>query len=1009
LLVKPSLRLAVIMLVLMVGVSAWAGTTGKIAGIVTDKETGEPLPGVNVVIIGTTTGAATNINGEFFIINVPPGNYTLRANLIGYRPVEVKNVQVSVDLTTTIDFQLTTQAVEMGTITVEAVRPLIEKDITSSRTTITPARITDSAADGIVNAANLTAGAVLGSFRGGRINQGEVIYMLDGVNLANPLGESRVGRNPGSGTSTAIATYVPNEAISEAEVLTGGFGAEYPAVQSAIINMVSKEGGDKYSGKVKSKSSPEVLFGKDNLEDDVFTVPNGSGGFDEVTVKNPTLDDDNRSKFYDFRQHEFSFGGPIPIAAADVPGKLTFFTSGIYSYGRNYQDQRSWTKSQSVMGKLTYAISASRRLDVSALKSFNSSLPWDRERIFHLTWGEPTYYHRYPIETVNNQRVQQDSFYTPYSWIVGPGHVEDDADSVFFEFVANYTGDTTWLVGGADGRFQRYDLVPDSIIGLARDEVNATGWARSYTNYDMANTLIRPETWSNQFVANFTNNISSKSFYTLSYSRFLTAQKARVYDPFDGHPLSDDELGEARFTPRVTNLFGSILRGNPMYISRFRQDDKTITHSLKGDFTSQINSYNFIKFGVEGKKYDLLYDYRSKASGNNEYNSQYHEKPVQLGVYAQDKIETQGMIVNVGLRYDYFDPRTIVPYDFLNPLNQGFNDVNDPRYGQTWDLEARLRNSVPAKKKQQLSPRIGVSYPITEKDVLHVTYGHYFQLPVFDDLYTNHAFDLRGAFKYIGNPNLDVQKTVAYEAGVEHGFNDFMKLAVTGFFKDIADLVNHRKYRNDETGEIFWINSNSDYARVKGFEVTLSQRPWRNFSGIIAYTYQVARGRSSDKTQAFLDDYYNRKPRTEDFPLDWDQRQTAKANINYRTPMTMGPILGDFGIDLVYTFGSGRPFTGTSRVIAPNIPPINNKRFPDTFTIDFRVDKGINLYKSINIDAFVEVQNLTDEANVNLTPVNDENFNVEYYETSGNPAGLFGDPSFWTPPRRVLLGAQMQF
>ncbi len=761
------------MLVLLMAVSAMAATTGKIAGKVTDKESGEPLPGVNVIIVGTTVGAATNIHGEFFIINVPPGSYDLRATLIGYGPVEVQNVQVTVDLTTTIDFQLSTQTIEMGTITVEAQRPLIDRDVTSSRTTIAPTQITDTAVDGIVNAANLTAGSVLGSFRGGRINQGEVIYMLDGVNLSNPLGETRVGRNPGSGSSTALSTFIPNEAIAEAEVLTGGFGAEYPNVQSAVVNMVTKDGGERLAGKVKSKSSPNVIFGSDNREDDVFHIRQEDGTFRDVIVNSSKLDDKNRSGFYDTRQHEFSLGGPVPISSIDVPGKLSFFTSGIYTYGRNYQDERAWNKSQSMLGKLTYQISASKKLYVSGLKSFASSLPWDRERYFNLTWGEPAYYHRSDVDVQTNELVTVDTFFTPYSWIVAPGHVEDQADTAFFQFVAQYTGDPTWMEAG---RFRQYGQVPDSIRTLARDAVNATGWARAYNNYDMGNTVNRAESWSNEFVINFTNTISAKSFYTLSYSRFLSAQRGRVYDPWDGHPLSADELGQQRFSTSVTNLFGSILRGNPMYISRFLQDDKTTTHTLKGDFTSQINSYNFVKFGVEGKQYDLLYDYRSKASGDNEYNSFYHEKPVALGVYAQDKIETEGMIVNVGLRYDYFDPKTVVPFNYLQPLNPGYDNANDPRYGQTRDLEARLRNPVSAKKKQQLSPRIGISYPITEKDVLHVTYGHYFQLPVFDDFYTNHAFDLRGAFKYIGNPNLSEQKTISYEAGIDHGFNDYTKL-----------------------------------------------------------------------------------------------------------------------------------------------------------------------------------------------------------------------------------------
>jgi outer membrane receptor protein involved in Fe transport len=1001
------------MLILLAAVSAWAGTTGKIAGTVTDKESGEALPGVNVMIVGTTVGAATNIHGEFFIINVPPGAYTLRATLIGYGPVETKNVQVSVDLTTPIDFKLSTKTIEMGTITVEASKPLIEKDLTASRTTISPTQLTNSAVNGIVGRANLSAGSVLGSFRGGRTDQGEVIYMLDGVNLSNPLGESRVGRNPGSGPSTALATYVPNEAIAEAEVLTGGFSAEYPNVQSAIINMVSKDGGDRYTGKIKSETSPELILGGSSFANDHFHVPVIVGNdttYNDATVNLAKVDKYNRNRYYDMRQHEFSLGGPIPISAVDIPGKLAFFSSGIWTYNRSYLDQRSFGRSKSLMGKLSYDISASKKLNVSGITSTNNSLPWARDEYFHFTWGAPAYYHTYPINTVNNQRQTLDIAYTPFSWIVAPGHVEDDADTVFFRFMSQRTQDTTWLVSvSKGGKFLQYNLVPDSLLNVARDQVNATGWARSYSAYDMANTLGKPETWSNEFVVDYTNNLSTKSFYTLNYSRFLSAQRVRVYDPWDGHPLSSAELAEQRFSPRVTALYGSTLRGNPMYISRYSQDDQTVTNSLRGDFTSQVNPYNFIKLGAEAKLYNLTYNYMSVAYGNNDYNSQYHDKPLQLGVYAQDKIETQGMIVNVGLRYDYFDPRTLVPFNYLQPLNPGYNDVNNPLYGQTSDLANRLKDPVPAQKKQQVSPRVGLSFPITDKDVLHVTYGHYFQLPVFDDFYTNQAFDLRGAFKYIGNPDLSAERTVAYEAGVEHGFNDYMKLAVTGFFKDISNLVNEKRYVDTVTSQVFWINSNSDYARVKGFEITLSQRPWHNVQGIITYTYQIAKGRASDKTQSFLDNYYGLTPRTQDFPLDWDQRHTAKANLNWRSPKTWGPALGDFAVDVVYTFGSGRPYTGTSNVLPPNLPEINNKRFPNSWQIDLRVDKGFEIHKGTNLDGFVEVQNVTNKANINLNSVNNENFNVQYFEASGNPAGQFGDPSYWSVSRRILVGLQLEF
>ncbi len=1016
---KPALRLAAVFIAILVASAAFAGTTGKIAGKILDKDTGEPLPGVSVLISGTTIGAATNIQGEFFIINVPPGEYELKVSLVGYGPVEVTNVKVSVDLTSTINLEMSTETIDMGTIIVEAERPLIEKDITSSRTTIAPLQITDSAVDGIVNSVNFTAGSVLGSFRGGRTGQGEVIYMLDGVNVAHPMGATRVGANPGTG-SMDMATVIPNEAVAEAEVLTGGFGAEYPNVQSAIINIVTRDGGEKYTGKIKSKSSPEVFFGNPDYEDDVYRIPvpgpNPGDPADTVVITEsaPAIDEYNRSSLYDMRQHEFSFGGPVPIESFDIPGKLSFFTSGIYTFKRSYVNNRTWDKSQSIQAKLTYQISSSKKLTVSGLKTAGSSISGTG---YSLTWGEPAYYHRSDavFDDVSEkwEIVARDTFYTPYSWIMAPDHTEGEIPDDLVDYWTVQYGNEMWNADSVQAYFNanfdgagysNWGNMPDSVRDGAARYIEDQGYARRYTDYHMSNSNSRPEFWSSEFSVKFSNNISSKSFYTLRFSRFLTAQRIRVYDPWDGHPMAADDFGDPRIgAPPITLILSGQIRANPMYISRSRQDDRSVTRTFKGDFTSQINSTNMVKFGSEIKWFDLFYDYRSYASGGNEYNSQYHEKPFMVGVYVQDKIETEGMIVNVGLRYDYFDPKTVVPFNFLDPLNPGYDNVNDPRYTQISDLDARLKNAVPAKKKQQLSPRVGISYPITEKDVLHVTYGHYFQLPVYDDFYTNHAFDLRGAFKYIGNPNLEEQKTIAYEAGLEHGINDFLKLSIIGFYKDIADLVNHVRFQNRETGGIFWIYGNSDYARVKGFEVTFTQRPWRNLSGLVSYAYQVARGRASSKTQTFNDDYNNRKPRTEDFPLDWDQRHTAKANINYRIPSTKGPILGDWGFDAAYFYGSGRPYTGTATVIPPNLPEINGERFPSVWHLNLRVDKGVNVFENYNLNAFVEIKNVTDRANII------DAIDLERYELTGDPMGQLGDPSVYSYPRRILLGMQLSF
>jgi len=1026
---KPFFRLAVVAVLLMTFSSALAGTTGKIAGRVIDKESKEPLPGVSVQIVGTTTGAATNIQGEFFIINVPPGSHTLKASIVGYGPVEVKNVIVSVDLTTEVDFELSTQTIDMGTITVEAVRPLIEKDVTSSRATIAGTQITDSAVDGLVNAAALTAGAVLGSFRGGRQGEGEVVYMLDGVNLSNPIGSTHRGYSAGDGTQ-ALATTLPNEAVAEAEVLTGGFGAEYPNVQSAVVNVVTKDGGSRYSGKIKSKTSPEVLFTSDNIEDDIFHVPYfvdpvnypDSIAYMDVTVKRDKVDEYNRSSYYDMRQHEFAFGGPVPIPSIDLPGKMSFYTSGIYTYRRSMRDFNSYTRSKSIHAKVSYDLTSSKKITISGLLAEGDRRGWAHNRMLTLTWGEPAYYHRKDVDLATNSIIEVDTFYTPYHFIYAPGYGETNVPPALLDYwISQYSGGEDWTeedvedffdehFGGVD--YFDWATMPDSIREGAAAYIESLGWARRYENYNMARSVGEPKTRSNEFHISFTNNLSSKSFYKVSFSRFLTAQEVRTADPWDGHPLGRDEFREPRFSPTAGVIQSSQLVVSPMWLSTSLQNDRMVTNTFKGDMTSQVNSHNLIKFGAEFKLFDVLYDYHGFASGGNEYTSYYHHKPVQFGIYAQDKIETEGMIVNAGLRYDYFDPKTILPYNPADPLNEGYNNANDPRYTQVEDLEARLKNFVTAKKKQQLSPRVGISYPITERDVLHVTYGHYFQLPVFDDLYYNHAYDLRGAFKYIGNPNLNEQKTIAYEAGIEHGFNDYLKLSAVGFYKDIADLISSKRFKDPQTGGVFWINMNSDYARVKGFEFTLTHRPWNNFSGVASYTYQVARGRASDPEQTFLDDYNSRKPRTEDALLDWDQPHTAKVNINYRIPASKGAILGDWGLDVVWTYGSGRPYTGSDNTIPPALPPINNKRYPSVWRLDFRVDKGMTLYKNYNLNAFIEVRNVTDRADIDPTitlSAADDVVDLEMYEATGDPAGQFTDPTIYTNPRRILLGMQLSF
>jgi len=335
----------------------YAGTTGKIAGVITDRETGEPLPGVSVMVVGTTMGAATNLKGEYFILNVAPGLYALRASLIGYAPMEFENVAVSIDLTTTMDFNLVSEAVEVTGITVTAEKPLIEEDLTSTAHIITTADIihrpvinTDGIIyrtpgvvfDPIAGPINQgTQGTVLGNegnritdtanpgitLRGGRPQ--ETVYMVDGFSITDPI-------------LSGQATNLNHIVLSEVQLITSGFNAEYGNALSGIVNYVTQEGGSKHSGRYQY--STDAVLGDD---------------YDLGT-----------------NEHFLNLLGPVPAAG----GQLTYYLSGnLYLTDdwapRLHKLPHHGQQTYRTQGKLTFKPSPSLTL---RLGGFNNRRQYER-------------------------------------------------------------------------------------------------------------------------------------------------------------------------------------------------------------------------------------------------------------------------------------------------------------------------------------------------------------------------------------------------------------------------------------------------------------------------------------------------------------------------------------------------------------------------------------------------------------------------------------------------------
>ena len=321
--------------------TTYAGVTGKIAGRIVDAETNAPLVGVNVMIEGTTMGAATDINGYYVILNVPVGLYRVQASMMGYTKTIVENVKVSIDITTKVDFSLSSEVLEVSEgVTIVAERALIQQDEVSTRHFVTAEEIETRPIDSFQEIARRQAGVVGNHFRGGR--SGEVLVLIDGIPVKDPAGTY-------SGNLGGFTADIPEYGIQEMEVSLGGFGAEYGNVQSGILNLALKEGRQSYAGRLRFTST--------------------DFGFPSVNTR------------YLRDIYEANINGPepltsyaLPLLGIDIPGDVTLSLSAeISDKDRGYYlNQQSFE--QAYQGKLTYRMSPNIKLSFGGVFS-NSK--WD--------------------------------------------------------------------------------------------------------------------------------------------------------------------------------------------------------------------------------------------------------------------------------------------------------------------------------------------------------------------------------------------------------------------------------------------------------------------------------------------------------------------------------------------------------------------------------------------------------------------------------------------------------
>lgn len=906
--------------------SVMAGVTGKIAGKIVDAQTKQPIPGVNVLVENTSMGSVTDVNGQYTILNVPPGSYSVRASMVGYTTMRYEQVRVSIDLTTRLNVDLKQAVLDITeAITIVAQRPMIQKDEVATKHFVSNEEIELQPVDSFQEIARNQAGVVGNNFRGGRSS--EVLVLIDGIPVRDAAGEY-------SGNLGGFTSNVPNYGIEEMEVALGGFSAEYGNVQSGVLNLAMKEGASRYNGRFR-----------------VSTTDFGSA----------SLNTPMNRKIY-----EASLTGPVPLAGKLLPGSLSFSLSGELTDQDHGWYANQYTYDRSLQGKLTWRITPNHKLTYGSL--YNQS-DWDQYYFWAAKYGPGAEYQ------FNEYQYVEDAVLYNYKYVTDPAKY----------FSQQGTVDAT------PGTFgdKSYDSVETYYVGGMQDYL----WnyeKRSNTNYLIWTHALNPRTYYEVRAQHFFSNYQYATPDVEDRDRDGNTEESLVWNSSQPgpHPI---------YRERENNLWW--VRGDdPGYLYQ-----ASWTTSVKADLVSQVTRNHMLKGGVE------FYDHRTKVENiswtlalETLRKDIWDRGAYDFGAYVQDKLEFEGIIALIGLRYDAFNPNgtgdaIYYPGDFANPFTQ-----------MEGDLPILLNPQKPS-VKQQLSPRIGISHPITDRDVIHYTYGHYFQRPDLYWLFRNNRYQaLTKVGNNIGNPDLKPEKTVAYEVGLEHQFNDDIKGTITGYYKDISNLVDWMKYvgRSIQGMELN-VFTNADYGNIKGLEFTVNKRLGRFWGGNINYTYSVAKGRSSDPWGGFGSFTDAKRMNL----LNYDQTHTVNANITIKSPKEFGPVV--FGIrplanwqsNFQFGYGSGLPYSsyGTGKV--------NDMRLPWTSTTDMKLLRQIKL-GSLNLDLFADVFNLFDRKNVNY--INSS----QYFQLTGDPSILMKDetgedyirnPQVWDRGRQVRAGVAIQF
>lgn len=959
-------------------VFVFASTTGKIAGVVKDKETGEPLMGANISVEGTYLGASTDKSGFFVILNVPVGRHSVKVSYMGYQTVLQEDVRTSVDLTTQLEIVMQPQALEGETVVVTAERRMIRKDETNTNIIRTAEEITQLPIRGMQQISATVAGVVSQdnsnamNIRGGRGNE-SAIY-IDGVLVNDPY-------------NSAVRVDIPSEAIEELSVQTGGFNAEYGEVMSGIVVMTTNSGTQKYHGSVQAITDQFL----DDKEKKLGTY---SYGYNEYTA---------------------TLGGPIYPG-----GKHTFFASVNRKWLKDGFPSWGWSENKNkpesfvggvVPGQGDQSWSYSGKIKLQLLKSLElkGSVVWtDR------TYGaEMNPIYLYDVDHAPETRTEHRSYNATLTHTLSP--------TTFYDLKFNYFDSFRKIYDRTFGD----DLLKYGDPTYVSDASWADQWGNPYTKrYEP--DFFREDSPYNDYFKNrsvywgidFDITHQLNKYNTLKAGaeyKYHTLREFRVLEPA-GLATDDMEHGSLEYYRYAdVRMYGYDINGN------------------------EVDTGDYLKDVVRDEADNPISGWQSQAPYN----------PITMSAYLQDKVEFEDLVMNIGLRYDRIDPNA---WQFKQlAAEYDADDIYVPGTGMFGGNEIfDSSDVVESEVYDYFSPRLGLSFPVSDKTIFHGQFGKFYQKPDLADLYLSPFYldtfvSSGGYFTVIDNPNLRPLKTISYEMGFKQMLSDNSSLQLTAFYKETEDLVQVLSVGTDVTTIAFM--QNGDFGTVKGFDIIYTMRRSKNLSANVNYEYQITKGTGSASASnfdiAWLDGSRGNYPKFI-MPLAFEQRHRGSINVDYRFGEDEGPeVFGIYpfeklGINVLASFNSGHPYTKTEILNAQphdgrydndisNAPEsaVLNEMTPWVYNFDLKVDKTIKLpLMDTRLNVYLWVLNVFNTEKVlDVWTTSGLADQTGYLKTSSGQAYYAGltdeekaafsmremDYLNYGNPRQIRLGVQVEF